>query len=116
MLIFQNTFTNDPIQQVKIQLPNNTSFVLKLQYNALINGWYADIIYNTANFTLLGIKITNNLNILHNFRNKLGFGLSFVISDNGELWYKDDFLSGRVQVYLLDNADISSLENVYNNV
>lgn len=110
MLILNDIFTDSPRQSEEILLPDNTTFTINLYYNNLTSSWFFDILYPASNFTLLGQKLTSNPNVIHNFRNKLKFGLSFIVKDGGELWYKDDFTSGRVDVYLLDETDLQTLQ------
>jgi hypothetical protein len=108
MQTLEDIFTDEARQSASIILLDNTTFSITLYYRSLTSGWYCDIKYDPANFDLRGIKITNNLNILHPFRNKLNFGLSFIVPDGGELWYQDDFISGRVLTLLLDKNDIEN--------
>ena len=116
MLILKNTFNNSSKQTKTIILPDGSSFKMNLYYKSLTSAWYFDIIYNNLNFTLLNQKLTNNLNALNPFKNKLNFGLSFVVSDGGELWYPDDFENGRVKAYLLDKEDLIKFDELIANL
>lgn len=111
MLILNNVFNKQPKQFNSIKLPDNSTFIFNLNYKSLTNGWYFDLIYKT--FTLKGIKITNNINILNVFKNILPFGLSIIVLDGGEAWYLDDFASGRVEIYLLNETEVEGIETTY---
>lgn len=114
MLTISHLFSDEAKQQITVDLPDGAGFNIILQYQILTEAWYCDIIYSRINFSLRGIRLTNNINILRPFEAKLNFGISFILTDGGESWYQNDFISKRVQVFLLDKNDIANINNAYN--
>lgn len=64
------------------------------------------------NFTAKGLKIVRGPNILARHINTLPFGLSVVVSDNYEPFLINDFVSGRVSLFLLDSDDVATVESM----
>lgn len=116
MLYLRNIFNANPKQQKTILLDNNNTFTFNIYYRSLTSGWYYDLSYSVSNFNVKGHKITNSLNLLDPFRERLNFGLSFKVEDKGEIWYLNDFETERVKVYLLNATDLANIKTEFNKI
>ena len=113
MLLLTN-ITNDPNQQCTVVLPDNTRFILYLEYNALVSSWNYGVSYSVKNLNYLGQQLTNNLNLLNPFVNIINFGLLCEVTDGGNPWSKNDFIKQRVNLYLLNQNDLDIIGTIYN--
>lgn len=96
-------------QKQSIVLPDGSSFSLSLYYSTRQNGWFIDeLIYKT--FTLRGTRICNSPNILHQFANKLPFGIACFSKNDIEPYFQRDFLDGNSALYLLSATEVATFE------
>jgi len=80
-----------------------------LYYIPAIQRWKIDIESNT--FILKGMRIDFFPNILHQFRNRIKFGLAVINTlDSGEPFLINDFSSGRIQLSLLSEAEVNQIQ------
>ena len=100
--------TNNATQKFSLTLDDNTQADFILYFNPTINAWFFDIIYK--NWSSLGNKLVLSPNILRRFHNQIKFGMSCVAIDNVEPFDINDFISERVNLYVLNNDDISVIE------
>lgn len=92
--------TNDPKQKRTLILPDGSTVDMQMRYVPMQLGWYLDyLVY--GNFTIRGVRITNNVNILHQFMNIIPFGLACFSSQKREPTQLEDFQSGHSKLYIL---------------
>lgn len=104
MLLVQQV-TSDPLQTQTIILPDGSSFSLTLYFSESQIGWFiTNFTYGT--FVLNGVRVTNNPNILNQWRNILPFGLACFSSQNREPTQAQDFSSGASNLYVLTQAEV----------
>lgn len=72
------------------------------------NGWGFNVTYN--DFVFNGGFLTNSPNLLRNFRNIIPFGLMCTTTDGYEPEFIEDFIDGRVSLYLLNAAEVIQIE------
>lgn len=97
----------------KFFLTGNTGqrITMNLRYMPSIQGWQMDLSYN--DFTANGIHVVGSPNLLRNFKNIIPFGIACVVTDGLDPYYIDDFSSGRAVLYLLSEADVKSVETLF---
>ena len=101
--------TDDPLQQQILVLPDGSTLLLQISFKPLQYGWFINsLTYKT--FILNGLRITNSPNFLHQFKNKIPFGLGCFSKDNREPSLQQDFVSGASKLYLLDSMEIEDYE------
>jgi hypothetical protein len=104
MYLIQN-ITSNPSQAQTLILPNGQQTNLTISYYPQQYAWFiVSLTYGT--FTLTGIQITTNPNLLHQWRNQLPFGLACFVSGNREPTQQQDFSSGAAQLYILSAAEV----------
>lgn len=96
-------------QTLVLQLPDGTTANLELIYQGASERWLMNISY--ASFTRNGLNICCYPNMLRQYKEILPFGLAFVTVDQTDPVDINDFSTGRVLVYLLDQSDIASIES-----
>jgi len=96
--------TDSPFQTQTIILDDGSTFTLTICFVPLQTGWFiTEIVYNT--FILRGVRITNSVNMLNQFRNLIPFGLACVSTANREPSQQQDFSSGASKLFILTNAE-----------
>lgn len=112
MLLIKN-ITSFPSQKMFLTLPDQSQVELTLYYMPIQQCWmiesliYGEIIIN-------GIKITNNINILHQWKNILPFGIACYSETGREPSFVEDFESEFSKLYILTEEDILELETFIN--
>lgn len=99
--------TSAPCQQQKITLLDGTTFQMTMRFVEMQYGWFfTSIIY--GDFTLNNLRISNQPNMMHQFKNQIPFGIGcFSLSDR-EPSQLEDFSSGSSKLYLLSAAEVSA--------
>ena len=110
MLLIQG-WTTDVNQTMTVTLPDGSLMTLVLYYSAQQLGWFIKTL-SWNNFTLYGIRITNNVNMLLSWRNLLNFGLACLTPSGYEPSQPQDFYSAASKLYVLETADVEQLNNV----
>lgn len=101
--------TGDPLQKQTLTLENGERVSLTIYFRPIQFGWFInELSYN--DFTLYGMRITNNWNLLYPWKNKLPFGLACISTNNREPQLQNDFLSGASKLYVLTPADVKEFE------
>lgn len=96
-----------PYQTQNLILPDGSSFTLTIYYRSMQYGWFIqELDYKT--FTLQGFRISNSPNMLHQWRNKLPFGLGCFSQNSREPTQAQDFASGASSLYVLSTAEVAS--------
>ena len=99
--------TDDAFQQQVIILSDGSSLTLQIYFRPLQQGWFiTSLTYGT--FTLQGMRITNNTNMLHPWRNLLPFGLACYSTASREPSQSQDFSSGASNLYILTAAEVAA--------
>lgn len=106
--------TSDPLQTMTLVLPNGNQANLTLYYIERQIGWFiTQLTYQ--NFTLNGVRISNNPDILYPWRNTLQWGLACYSIANREPTQLQDFSSGNSILYILDSTEVEALTEFYQN-
>ena len=81
-----------------------------MYFSPRTQNWYIDIEYES--FIQKGIKLVREPNLLAKHINVLPFGLCVTVSDNFEPFLINDFVSGRVSVFLLTHDEVVEIEDM----
>lgn len=105
-----NGLSNTPNQQITLVLDNGQKVQLTLNFFANQNVWVYSINYNNGQFVDNNRNLVMSPNMLTAFQNIIPFGLACIVSDGEEPVAIDDLTSGRVSLYLLNQADVAEVE------
>lgn len=106
MNLIQNV-TSDALQQQSIILPNGSTLTFTLYFRPIQQGWFFNNITN-GTFVVNGLRVTNNPNMLNQWRNLIIFGLACFSTTTREPSQQQDFSSGASNLYLLTQADVAA--------
>lgn len=98
--------TSDALQKQTLVLPDGTTLELTIYFVQMQYGWF---ITNLAygNFVLNNLRITNSPNMLHQFRNKIPFGLACFSTNDREPSQQEDFSSNASILYILSADEVA---------
>lgn len=96
--------TSTPSQTFNIPDPVTRKIIyFSLYFSPRTENWYIDVQYESL--TARGIKLVRSMNALSRHINVLPFGLTVSVADNFEPFLINDFVSGRVSLFLLTHAE-----------
>jgi hypothetical protein len=98
--------TSAPAQTQTLILPAGTQANLTIAYYPQCYAWFI-LALTYQSFTLNGMQITANPNMLNQWRNSLPFGLGCFVTGNREPTQQQDFQSGAAQLYILSAAEVA---------
>lgn len=104
MYLIQRITTN-PYQKQTLVLDNGVSLTLTLLYRPMQYGWFIERL-TYQDFELNCVRITNNLNMLHQWRNLLPFGLGCISQSQREPTQQEDFSSSASKLYILTADEV----------
>lgn len=100
--------TDNPKQQMTINLADGSNITLYLEYRPSQIGWFFDL--TSDNFTWTGNRIVQSPNLLRHFKSILGYGIACITANNLEPYTSTAFIDGTASLYLLDATDIADIE------
>ena len=103
--------TDDYLQKQSLVLPDGSSISLTLYYMELQQGWFIrELVY--GDFILRGVRISNNPNFLHQYKNQIPFGMGCFSVDNREPFLINDFLDENSILYILTEDEVVNYTDV----
>lgn len=100
-----NQVTNDTRQRQIIPLDDGTTFEISIYFMPMQYGWFIEeLIYGS--FKVSCMRIVNSPNLLHQFKNKLPFGLACISNEDREPSLQNDFSSGASNLYVLSKDEV----------
>jgi hypothetical protein len=103
--------TSDPLQKQNLVLPDGSILTMTMYFRPMQLGWFVNEMV-WQNFTLDGLRITVNPNMLRQFKNQIPFGFACIANRfTREPTQQQDFSSGAFSLYLLTAAEVQQYEN-----
>jgi len=100
--------TNAARQKCNLIGDNGEVVTLELYFLSTQNGWAYNLSYN--DFVLNGALLTVSPNCLRSWQNLLPFGLMCNSIDGYEPQFINDFVDGRITLYLLNRVEVLQIE------
>lgn len=101
--------TSDPLQKQTLILPSGKVIVLTIYFIPQQYCWVIrELNYDNSAFVINGIKITTCSNMLHQYKNKIPFGLSCVSNLARDPQLQEDFSSGSNTLYVLTSDEVTA--------
>lgn len=97
-------------QSMEVTLENGDRLQVTMQYISANMGWYISLIYGST-LTINMRRVVTSPNLIRALRNIIPFGIACVTKDGYEPIYKDDFSSGRAELYVLSPEDVQYVES-----
>lgn len=99
----------DAKQKFKVQIEGGDIAIFNFYYLQSQIGWFFDITY--GDFKSTGLRLVNSPNVLDAYFNILRFGLLCSVPDGAEPYFIEDFINGRVNLYVLSESEVKELES-----
>lgn len=100
-------FTNQPKQDMSFVLADGSTVSLFIEYRPQQLGWFAD--FSWQDWTVNGLRLTASPNILVKWDRILPFGVAIITKNQVEPLNPDDFADGTATVWLLNAADVETV-------
>lgn len=104
-----DAITDYPFQQMTVIGENRERISLTLQYMAFQQLWRMDVSYDET--TIKGILCVQSENILRQWKEILPFGIMIRSKDSLDPLFLNDFSSGRISLFLLNDNEASQIED-----
>lgn len=98
--------TSDAKQAQTLILPDGSAIEILIEYKPMQLGWFISTL-TYKEFVLNGLRITNQPDMLYQFKNQIPFGLMCVSAQDREPYLQDDFLSGLSQLFILSDEEVT---------
>ena len=95
-------------QNLTIVLDSGTNVPFDIRYIASQQGWFYSFTF--GEFSATNRRLVVSPNCLRAFRNIIPFGLACLSVDGYEPIYQDDFSSGRISLFVLNEEDVAETE------
>ena len=104
-----NTISDNARQRQTFPLDDGTTFEMAIYYIPMQLGWFIEEL-KYGDFVLNSLRITNSPNMLHQFKNKLPFGLACISIDDREPSQRNDFATEKSSIYILNQEEVKEYE------
>lgn len=102
--------TNEAKQKHTILLNKDSSrIVIELTYKPRVLGWFLDVTYEDMDFSVKGLRVTTNTNLLNQWRNILPFGIICQCKDAQDPLLIEDFLVKRAFLSIISSEEIQEI-------
>ena len=108
------SITSSPKQQMTLVLDNNETVDFYLYYLPRQQSWFFNFTYNDITAKCSRIVLTPNA--LRQFKRLIPFGIAFAAEGNVEPFDIEDFSSGRVSMFVLNEDEVQQIEEDIFNV
>lgn len=103
-----NGITREAKQVLSIPLDDGTVFELNIFYSPRNEAWFIkelSYVSDNYNLTIRGLKIYNSNNILHQFKNRIPFGIACYVKEDREPKFIQDFEMNNVELFVLNQNE-----------
>lgn len=98
------SLTNDYKQKIKIPIYTGKILELNFKYSESQSCWFYEFIYE--GFRAGWYMLVNSPNALREFQFILPFGIGCSVTDGQDPYFLNDFITGRVSVYILTKDEV----------
>lgn len=109
-MLWLNSFSDASFQNATLIGEDGSLIDFTLFFTPRQNSWFFNIACAAQGFTANGIRLCNSPNLLRQWKNNLTFGIAVVSEDSYDPNSIEDFLSNRIQLYLLNATDVQTVE------
>ncbi len=103
-----SNLSNEASQLTKVVLADGSVATFSFVYNAAVERWAFSVSH--PDIECDGMVLCAGANVLRMFRNKIPFGLGCYSTDGADPFYIEDFASGRITLYVLDEPEVEFFE------
>lgn len=109
-MLWLNSFSDAAFQEATLIAEDGSTIDFTLFFASRQNSWFFNISCAAQDFTANGVRLCNSPNLLRQWKNNITFGLAVVSEDAYDPNNIEDLLSNRIQLFLLNAADVQTVE------
>lgn len=102
-----------PYQRQTLALSDGSRLTITMRFVEQQRGWFFDEI-SWEGFRLTGLRISNNPNMLYQWRNLVPFGIQCSTNGGREPSLQEDFFSGASKLHILERSDVEAYREYLN--
>ena len=107
-----DVLTNAGRQKLQLILQDGSTVNMELQYVDNQKGWFYSLTHSASSFAVTNRRVVTSPNMLRAWRHIINWGLACVTVDGEEPVFVDDFFNARASLYVLDEADVLTVEEM----
>ena len=100
---------SEPRQKHSVIIDDGTRFSFELYFVPMQLGWFFTYV-EYGDFLVESVRVCNSPNLLHQFRNKIPFGIACLSTAQREPSLQQDFTSGDSALYVLTSEEVDFYE------
>lgn len=110
-MITLTEITEDPKQEFTVQLEDNSSFTMELEFIEQQEQWILNI-SNIPNSdkVINGLRVVTSINLLGQFQRIIPFGILISTKEGDDPFRIDDFVSGRAAFNILNTDEVEEID------
>lgn len=102
--------TQDAKQKFSLIGELNQRIEMELYYLPTQRSWFFNLSYD--DLTINGAQLVAHPNILKSYEDRLNFGIACISETNLDPTFVDDFIEGRINIYLLNEEEKNSIDGL----
>lgn len=106
-----NNITDNARQTFTYNVDGGDTVSITLYFYPTQQSWFFDFTY--GDYTCNGERVVLTPNALRHLKNIIPFGIAFLSDSYAEPYKVDDFSSGRVNMYMLNQEDVADIESSF---
>lgn len=112
-MITLTEITDDPNQEFTVQLEDNSSFTMQLEFLDQQEQWSLNI-SNIPNSSKIinGVKVVSSINLLRQFQRIIPFGILIETKEGDDPFQIDDFSTGRATFNILNADEVEEIDTI----
>lgn len=100
--------TDDASQRFTLVGENGEDIGFSVRFLSTQQQWVFDV--SIGDFVLTGVQLVMSPNLLRGYKNLLNFGIMCQSTDGEDPFYINDFITGRITLFLLTAAEVEQIE------
>lgn len=104
-----NSLTDEARQAFTYNIDGGEQLSVTLYYYPTQRSWFFDFSYGS--YTCNGERVVLTWNALRHLKHIIPFGIAFLADSLAEPYAIDDFSSGRVRMYILNQEEVTDIES-----
>lgn len=107
-MLYINKLTADAQQSLNLTGLPGIQIAMTLRYMPRTQSWVMGVTWGDV--SIQGIQVVGSLNLLRQWRNIIPFGITCICPDGLDPYQLTDYVNQRASLYLLDAADVETIE------
>ncbi len=107
-MLYINKITANASQQITLTGIPSVTITMHLRFLPRVQQWVAD--FDDGTIQIYGVSVMCSINLLRQWKNVIPYGISCIRADGLDPYQVTDFADQLANLYLLDAADVATIE------